>query len=198
MKTMSVVRPVITLGFSRFATDITEMNAATRENYYTLVKPNGNALKYNFPGLILSRGPVEPLTTHTRTLSGDTLQFQWNGQSIPGAGQDNVSVLLFNANRMTMKFFRNIAQRQDGTATLTVPTTWKHEEIYAYLLLERQGNWSNSTCAGTLPWPEQSRPSNPSNPSNPSQTTPSHSTSIPLHQSAVKLLFPSPQTRDHG
>ena len=190
MKLMSLVRPVITLGFHPFATDITEMNAATRANYYSLVKPNGNSLKYNYPGLILSRGPVEPLTTPIQTLTGNTLQLYWNTHSIPGAGQDNVSVVLFNASRMTMKFFHNIAQRQDGTATLAIPNTWSHEEIHIYLLVERNNNYSNSTYAGILPWPQQTTLTNPSNPTdNPEFLS---------HQSAVKLLFPSPLIRPHG
>ena len=202
MKVMSLVRPVITLGFHRYASDITEMNAATRDNYYSLVKPNGNALKYNFPGLILSRGPVEPLSTPIQTQTNHTLQLLWDAHFIPGAGQDNVSVMLLNANRMTMKFFHNIAQRQDGTATLSIPTAWNHEEIYTYLLVERHGDWSNSTCPGTIPWPEDSTPQTPANPSptNPQnqQIIPNSNLDLYPDQSAVKLLFPSPLIRDHG
>ena len=199
MKVMSIVRPVITLGFKRFATDITEMNAATRENYYSLVKPAGNGHQYNFPGLILSRGPVEPLSTLIRTLSGNTLQFLWNSQSFPGTGQDNVSVVLLNAKRMTMKFFHNVAQRQEGIATIAIPTSWNREEIYSYLLVERNGDWSNSFCAGTIPWNLQSNPSPQVNTHTEHSPTPApNSIFISSHQSAVKLRLPSPLIRDHG
>ena len=202
MKVMSVVRPIITLGFHRFATDITEMNAATRDNYYSLVKPSAHGLHYNFPGLILSRGPIEPLSTPIHALTGNTLQFLWNGQSVPGAGNDKVSVVLFNANRMTMKFFRNIAQREEGNVSIAIPTSWNSEEIYSYLLVERNGDWSNSFCAGTIPWPEESAPETPANPSptNPQnqQIIPNSNLDVHPDQSAVKLLLPSPLIRDHG
>ena len=128
---------------------LTEMNATTRENYYSLVKTSSQGLQYNFPGLILSRGPVEPLSTPIQTQTNHTLQLLWDAHFIPGAGQDNVSLLLLNTNRMAMKFFHNIAHRHDGTATISIPSSWNNDEIYSYLLVERHGNSVSSVCCHT-------------------------------------------------
>ena len=200
MKMMSLVRPAITLGFKRFATDMTEMNCATRANYYTLVKGQPQHLHYDYSGLILSQGNVEPLSDLILTSHSNTLTLLWNSQSVPGGSQDQVSVLLLNANRMAMKFFHGIALRQDGTATLALPTHWQDEETYLYTMVQRADNWSPSACAGTIPNNQQPTPSNlsnPSNPSNPSSTPfPKASPHPAYHKTPLKVLFPSPLKGD--
>ena len=152
MKTMSLVRPVISLGFRRFATDMTAMNVATLANYYTLVKNHPDGLRYHFSSLLLSRGPVEPLSDLMMCVYHSSVDLIWNGLSLPGGSRDQVSVVLLNTDKMALRFFQAVATRQQGNLTLSLPSGWHGDPVYCYTLVERAGDWSDSACAGELHW----------------------------------------------
>ena len=152
MKLMSVVRPVISLGFKRFASAMTEMNVATRENYYSVVKEGVAGMEYDFSGLVLCRGRVEGLSNLMLGVSGNSLNLVWNGNDVLGGGEDEVSVVLLNEDRMELKFFREVALRRNGMVTVAVPQGWNGEGVHCYVMVERDGDWSESCYVGGVAW----------------------------------------------
>ena len=152
MKMMGVVRPVISLGFKRFATRMTEMNVATRVNYYSAVKAGAAGFGYDYSGLVLSRGPVEGLSGLMMNASGSSVDLVWDGNGVLGGAEDEVSVVLLNGDRMEMRFLRGVALRGDGRVSAPVPTGWNGDEVHCYVMVERGGEWSESCYAGGVDW----------------------------------------------
>lgn len=150
MKMMSVVRPAITLGFRRFASAMTEMNVATRVNYYRLVKDGAAGMEYDYAGMVLSRGGVEGLSGLMMRASGTDLDVVWDGRGVLGGAEDEVSVVLLNGGRMKMKFYRGVALRGDGGLRVSVPTGWSSEEVHCYVMVERGEEWSDSAYLGEI------------------------------------------------
>ena len=150
MKMMSVVRPAITLGFRRFASSMTEMNVATRVNYYSLVKEGGASFEYDFSGLVLSRGGVEGLVGVMLNVVGSSVNLVWDGGAVWGGAEDVVSVVLVNGDRMRMKFYRDVALRGDGGVSVEVPHGWNGEGVYCYVMVSRGTDWSESLFVGGL------------------------------------------------
>lgn len=152
MKLMSVVRPVISLGFKRFASAMTEMNVATRVNYYSVVKESAGGFCYDFSGLVLCRGNVEGLSGLMMNAGGSSLDLVWNGGDVLGGAGDVVSVVLLNGDRMEMRFLRGGALRGDGGVTVAVPMGWNGEGVHCYVLVSRGGDWSESCYVGVVDW----------------------------------------------
>ena len=152
MKAMSVVRPVVTLGFGRFATRMTEMNVATRENYYRLVRDGASGMEYAWAGLTLSRGAVGPLEGVLYGVSGRRLSLNWNGLGLDlrGAMDDEVTVVMVNVERMEMRMRRGVARCGAGGAEMVLPMGWDLEEVWCYVMVERGGEWSDSRCVGQV------------------------------------------------
>ena len=152
MRLMSAVRPVIALGFKRFASAMTEMNVATRVNYYSAVKESAGGFCYNFSGLVLCRGNVEGLSGLMVNAVGSSLDLVWDGNGVLGGAGDVVSVVLLNEDRMGLKFYRGVALRGDGGVTVAVPQGWNGEGVHCYVLVSRGGDWSESCYVGVVDW----------------------------------------------
>ena len=152
MKAMSMVRPAVTLGFGRFATGMTEMNVATRENYYRLVRDGASGMEYAWDGLVLSRGAVLGLEGVMSRLRGGRLLLNWSnlGLDARGAMEDEVTVVLVNGDRMEMRMSRGVALRGAGCAELRMPSGWSGEEVWCYVMVSHGQEWSESTCVGTV------------------------------------------------
>ena len=150
MKMMSVVRPAVSLGFKRFASAMTEMNVATRVNYYSLVKDGAAGLCYDYSGLVLCRGRVEELSGLMMSAVGNSLDFVWNGHDVLGGGDDEVSMVLLNCDRMEMKFCKGVAVRCDGGISITIPQNWNGDEIHCYAMVSRGEDWSESRYVGRI------------------------------------------------
>ena len=150
MKLMSVVRPAISLGFRGFASRMTEMNVATRVNYYSVVKEGGGGFCYDFSGLVLSRGCVEGLSGVMMSVAGNVLDLVWDGGVVRGGAGDVVSVALVNGDRMGLRFYRDVALRGDGGVSVAVPQGWNGEGVYCYVMVSRGTDWSESTYVGGL------------------------------------------------
>ena len=148
MKMMSVVRPAITMGFRRFASTMTEMNVATRVNYYSLVKEGAAGLAYDYSGLVLCRGNVEGLSGVMVHVSGSSLSVVWDGNGVMGGNEDGVSVVLLNGDRMEMRFFRGVALRGDGSLSVAIPQGWGGEDVHCFVMVSRGEDWSESYYAG--------------------------------------------------
>ena len=150
MRGLSVVRRAVTLGFGRFATGMTELNVATRVNYYRLVQDGAAGMEYRWGDLVLSRGQVEGLSGLLYSVSGGCLRLNWNnlGLDARGAMDDEVTVVAVNGERMEMKMWRGVARRGDGGVEVTLPAGWSGEEVWCYTMVSRGTEWSESTCVG--------------------------------------------------
>ena len=148
MKMMSVVRPAIALGFRRFASAMTEMNVATRVNYYSLVKENAAGFYYDFSGLVLCRGRVEGLSGLMMSVAGCRVDFVWNGGEVLGGAGDEVSVVVLNGDRMEMRFCKSVALRGDGAVSIAIPQEWSGEDVHCYVMVSRGADWSESCYVG--------------------------------------------------
>ena len=152
MKGLSVVRRAVTLGFGRFATGMTELNVATRVNYYRLVQDGAAGMEYRWGDLVLSRGPVEGISGALYSVSGGRLTLNWNnlGLDARGAMDDEVTVVAVNGERMEMKLWRGVARRGAGMAEVVLPGGWNGEEVWCYTMVSRGEEWSESTCVGMV------------------------------------------------
>ena len=152
MKGLSVVRRAVTLGFGRFASAMTELNVATRVNYYRLVRDGANGMEYAWGDLVLSRGPVEGLSGLLYGVAGGRMGLNWNclGLGDRGGVDDGVTVVMVNSERMVMRMWRDVARRGDGGVMVTMPAGWSGEEVWCYVMVSRGGEWSESVCVGCV------------------------------------------------
>ena len=150
MKLMSVVRPVISMGFRRFASAMTEMNVATRVNYYSVVKEGAAGFCYDFAGLVLSRGSVEGLSGLMMNVAGNVVDLVWNGGDVLGGAEDEVNVVVLNGDRMAMRFYRGVALRGDGCVSVAIPGGWNGEDVHCYVMVSRGTDWSESCYVGGM------------------------------------------------
>ena len=152
MKGLSVVRKAVTLGYGRFAKGMTELNAATRENYYRLVKDGVVGMEYRWGELVLSRGPVEGISDLLYGVAGNRLSLNWNCAALGDRGgmEDEVTVVLVNGDRMEMRMWRGVARRGAGGASVMVPSGWNGEEVWCYTMVSRGEVWSDSACVGCV------------------------------------------------
>ena len=152
MRGLSVVRRAVALGFGRFATGMTELNVATRVNYYRLVQDGAAGMEYRWGDLVLSRGQVEGLSGLLYSVSGGCLRLNWNnlGLDARGAMDDGVTVVAVNSERMEMRMWRGVARRGEGVAEVTLPGGWSGEEVWCYTMVSRGTEWSESTCVGMV------------------------------------------------
>lgn len=152
MKVMGEVKCATKLGFNRFASGMTEMNVATRVNYYSLVREGASGLVYSYDGLVLSRGRVEKVGGVTMGVAGRNVSLWWdaNGLDAMGGGDDEVTVVLMNGKRIEMKMWRGAARRSDGRVNVAMPSGWEGEDVYCYVMAERDGEWSESVYVGAV------------------------------------------------
>ena len=191
MKLMSVVRPVISLGFKRFASAMTEMNVATRVNYYSVVKVGNGGLVYDFSGLVLCRGNVEGLSGLMMSVSGASLDLVWDGNGVLGGAGDVVSVVLLNGDRMEMRFLKGVALRGDGGVSVAVPMGWNGEGVYCYVMVSRGTDWSESCYVGGVAWGGAAVLADFAGNRDDSEFDMAYDRSIfSSDQSAIKVLFP--------
>lgn len=67
-----------------------------------------------------------------------------------GGMDDGVTVVMVNGERMEMRMWRDVARRGDGGVTVTMPAGWSGEEVWCYVMVSRDGEWSESECVGCV------------------------------------------------
>ena len=131
------IKPIIRAGFKTGNRQQTAFNRASSYNLKKAVTGTAPDVAIDFPALMVSRGTLMP--AQGASASSDTaaeVVFTWEDNSGIGnaAPDDEAFFLAYNTDREQALFnIRDGINREDGTFTMTVPSTYSGESVETYI-----------------------------------------------------------------
>jgi len=156
--TIDFLQPIsqfVRVGFKDYAVHMTGMNAAFAyniKNAITGVSPN---YAIDFPNALVSRGELAPALNQAAasTVAG-TVVFTWddNTGEIRSAANDKTLLVVYNPVKNQAVSIMELADRGDGTQTITVPASFSGDLVHCYIAFTDQDSVmiSNSMYAGAV------------------------------------------------
>lgn len=155
--TMRFLQPLsefLKTGFKQYAVKMTGINAAMLyniENALTGTYPN---IAIDYPNALVSRGnlPSALNAVASSTVAG-TVKFDWedNSGEIGAASADKTLLVIYNPSQNQAVTVNQLAERADGTQTVTVPDSFSGDLVQCYMaFISADGVVSNSAFAGAV------------------------------------------------
>jgi len=142
-------------GYRNYAIKMSGFNAAQREilkNAITGTYPN---FAINYPAALVARGTLPGVLNPVAasTVAG-TILFTWddNSEETGASDTDPVLVVVYNAVKNWAVTLSNLADRGDGTLTVTVPDAFSGDQVHTYLAFNTLDGFtlSDSKYAGAV------------------------------------------------
>jgi hypothetical protein len=157
---LSMVAPVINIGFRERQTTTTAKNRAMAYNLGIPLIGESPNLRLDYSMLSFSRGKCAlPMQTEVLAWPQSELSFSWSysgSRDKQENDRDLISFLIFNPARDQVMMVMRKATRADQHFKVTVPSGFSGETIYAYLVIESSttlGSVSNSLFLGAVLMP---------------------------------------------
>ena len=155
MKFLQPITQFIRTGYKNYAVHMTAMNAAMAEIYanaLTGVYPN---TAVNYPAALVAKGNLPGVLNPVAasTVAG-TILFTWddNSDETGAADTDPILVVIYDAVKNWAVTLSNLADRGDGTLTVTVPDAFSGDQVHTYLAFNTLDGFtlSDSKYAGAV------------------------------------------------
>jgi hypothetical protein len=142
------------LGFKAAAIGMTGINAAFKYNYanaFTGTYPN---IAIDYPNARIAQGTLPGVLNQvaSSTVAG-TVKFDWedNSGEIGAAATDKTLLVVYNPTQNQAVTVNQLAERADGTQTVTVPDSFSGDLCECYMAyISAAGVLSNSAFAGAV------------------------------------------------
>ncbi len=156
--TMSFLQPMsqfLKIGFKDFAVRQTGMNAAFAYNIKNAVTGAYPNFAIDYANALVSRGELAPALNQAAASSvAGTVVFTWddNTGEIASATTDKTLLIVYNPVKHQAVTVNELAERADGTQTITVPDSFSGDLVQCYIaFIDTDGvQISNSGFAGAV------------------------------------------------
>lgn len=162
MKLHQPIIEVVRIGFRGFAVKQSAYNAAVSYNYHNAIVGEYPDFSIDFQAVLISRGNL-PGAVNPSAASTEAAKVVVTWEPNTGQGSalatDQAMVVLFNPELMEAVYITSGANRENGTHTLTVPSSWSGTAIHAYVAFlsneagtgqQGKNRVSSSVYAGTV------------------------------------------------
>jgi hypothetical protein len=152
VKTMS---EFLKIGWKNFAVRMTAMNAAFQYTIKNAVLGTYPTFTIDYPNALVARGNLaRPLNQVSASTVAGTVHFTWDDNSDEGNADatDETLLLLYNPVKKQSVYFAGLAERADGTQTVTGPGSFSGDLVHCYLAFRDLAGLelSNSAYAGAV------------------------------------------------
>ncbi len=155
--TVSFLQPLtqfLKTGFKSFAVKMTAFNAAMSYNFHHAISGAYPNYAINYPNVLVARGNLASSLNQTAasTVAG-TILYTWDDNSgeIGASAQDKSLLVVYNPVKHQAVTINELAERGDGTQTVTVPDSFSGDLVQCYMaFISAAGEVSNSGFAGAV------------------------------------------------
>jgi len=142
-------------GFRNYANKMTGINAAMGYNIRNAVTGAYPNLAIDYPNALVSRGTL-PAALNAAAAAGvaGTVVFTWDDNSgeIGASASDKTLLVVYNPAKHQAVTVNELAERADGTQTVTVPDSFSGDLVQTYLAFinEKGDDLASSRFAGAV------------------------------------------------
>ena len=156
--TMGFLQPLsefLKTGFKNYAVKKTGINAAMGYNLRNAVTGAYPNLAIDYPNALVSRGTL-PAALNAAAAAGvaGTVVFTWDDNSgeIGASASDKTLLVVYNPAKHQAVTVNELAERADGTQTVTVPDSFSGDLVQTYLAFinEKGDDLASSRFAGAV------------------------------------------------
>jgi len=156
--TMGFLQPIsefLKTGFKNYAVQMTGINAAMAYNIRNAITGAYPLFAIDYPNALVSRGNLAPALNQAAasTVAG-TVVFTWDDNSgeIGASALDKTLLVVYNPVKHQAVTVNELAERADGTQTITVPDSFSGDLVQCYIaFITTDGiELSNSMFAGAV------------------------------------------------
>jgi hypothetical protein len=156
--TMNFLQPLsefLQLGFKAYAVKMTGINAAMSYNIRNALTGTYPNIAIDYPNALVSRGNLAGVLNQvaSSTVAG-TVKFDWedNSGEIGASALDKTLLVVYNPTQNQAVTVNQLAERADGTQTVTVPDSFSGDLVQCYMAyITADGQTvSNSAFAGAV------------------------------------------------
>jgi hypothetical protein len=156
--TMNFLQPLsefLQLGFKSYAVKQTGINAAMSYNIKNALTGTYPNIAIDYPNALVSRGNLAGVLNQvaSSTVAG-TVKFDWedNSGEIGASALDKTLLVVYNPTQNQAVTVSQLAERADGTQTVTVPDSFSGDLVQCYMAyITADGvTVSNSAFAGAV------------------------------------------------
>lgn len=144
------------IGFKNYAVQMTAMNAAMSYNLENALQGAYPNFTVDYASALVARGNLAPsLNAAAAAGVAGTVVFTWedNSGEIGASTLDNTLLVIYNPVKHQAVTVNKLAERADGTQTVTVPDSFSGDTVQCYLAFISAGGGfeiSNSAFAGAV------------------------------------------------
>jgi hypothetical protein len=155
---MNFLRPlteVLRDGMRKYAIKMTAFNAAFKNIIKGAVLGTYPNFTIDYPNALIAEGSLPgALNPAAASTVAGTVHFTWDDNSDEGTADatDTDVLALYNPVKHQGVYFKGLAERADGTQTVTVPASWSGDLVHCFIYFnsaDRQ-EVSNSKYAGVV------------------------------------------------
>jgi hypothetical protein len=156
--TMKFLRPLavfLRTGFKEYAVRMSGINAAMSYNIKNALTGTYSTIAIDYPNALVSRGNLAGVLNQvaSSTIAG-TVKFDWedNSGEIGASALDKTLLVVYNPTQNQAVTVSQLAERADGTQTVTVPDSFSGDLVQCYMAyITTDGvTVSNSAFAGAV------------------------------------------------
>ena len=144
------------IGFKAYAVKMTGINAAMSYNIKNALTGTYPNIAIDYPNALVSRGNLAGVLNQVAasTVAG-TVHFTWDDNSgeIGATAYDKTLLVVYNPAQNQAVTVNQLAERADGTQTITVPDSFSGDLVQCYMAfitVDGQVVSSNSAFAGAV------------------------------------------------
>ncbi len=137
--TMGFLQPLsefLKTGFKNYAVKKTGINAAMGYNIKNAITGAYPNFAIDYPNALVSRGSL-PAALNQAAAAGvaGTVTFTWDDNSgeVGASAQDKTLLVVYNPVKHQAVTVNELAERADGTQTVTVPDSWSGDLVQCYM-----------------------------------------------------------------
>jgi hypothetical protein len=155
--TMHFLNPLsefLQVGFKEYAIKMTGINAAMSYNIKNALTGTYPNIAIDYPNALVSRGNLAGVLNQvaSSTVAG-TVKFDWddNSDEVGASDTDKTLLVVYNPTQNQAVTVSQLAERADGTQTVTVPSSFSGDLVECYMAyINANGVVSNSAFAGAV------------------------------------------------
>lgn len=156
--TMRFLQPLsgfLEVGFREYAVGMTGINAAMQYNIKNALTGTYPNIAIDYPNARVAQGTLASALNQvaSSTVAG-TVKFDWedNSSELKASTKDKTLLVIYNPSQNQAVTVNELAERADGTQTVTVPNSFSGDLVQCYMafITEDGQTVSNSAFAGAV------------------------------------------------
>ncbi len=142
------------IGFKQYAVEMTGINAAMKYNIKNALTGTYPNIAMDYPNALVARGNLAgSLNAVASSTVAGTVKYDWddNTGEIGASAIDKTLLVVYNPVQNQAVTVNELAERADGTQTVTVPSSFSGDLVQCYMaFIAEDGTVSNSAFAGAV------------------------------------------------